>query len=214
MTVGPARKIRILCVDDHGIVRDGISLVISLQHDMEVVGTAATAEGSVVQFQTHRPDVTVMDLFLGQGSGVDAIRAIRQLDPGARIVVLTMYQGEEDVYRAIEAGAATYLLKDTVAGDLIRTIREVYADVPLRHSPRVESRLAERAQHRSLTPRELQILDLLFHGLRNREIGVALGIRELTVEVHVRNLLAKLEVKDRGGAVHVGLRRGLIHPDP
>ncbi len=214
MTNETGTKIRILCTDDHGIVRDGISLVISLQHDMEVVGIASTAEESVVQFQQHRPDVTIMDLFLGQGSGVDAIRGIRDIDPSARIVVLTMYQGEEDIYRAIEAGAATYLLKDTLAGDLIRTIREVYSDVPLRHSPKVESRLAERAQRPSLTPRELQILGLLFHGLRNREIGVALGIRELTVEVHVKNLLAKLEVKDRAAAVHVGLRRGLIHQDP
>ena len=203
-------KIRIVCVDDHRIVREGIALIIGRHADMEVVGSGASAEESVALFREHRPDITLMDLQLGSLSGVDAIRAIRRVDPKARVVVLTMYHGHEDIFRAIEAGAVTYLLKDTLSDDLIRVIREVHAgQQPM--GPEVEERLAERAAAPHLTPREVQVVELIFQGMRNKEIAASLGISEETAHVHTKNVLAKLRVKDRTAAVNVALRRGIIH---
>jgi two-component system NarL family response regulator len=210
METAPART-RILCTDDHRMVREGIRLIISQEADMEVVALAATRQEAVDLYSLHRPDITVMDLMLGQESGVDAIRAIRAIDSNARIVVLTMYQGEEDVFRALEAGAVTYLLKDQLSDDLIRTIREVHAGRPAPLSPQVQARLAERANRHSLTPRELQVLELMSRGLRNRDIAITLGVSEVTAQVHVKNILSKLEVNDRTSAVHVGILRGLLH---
>ena len=204
-------RIRILCTDDHRIVREGIKLIISQEPDMEVVALAASRQEAVDLYTQHRPDITVMDLMLGQDSGVDAIRSIRGIDANARIIVLTMYQGEEDVFRALEAGAITYLLKDQLTDDLIRTIRDVHAGLPSRLSPQVEARLAERASRHSLTPRELQVLGLMSKGMRNRDIAAAIGVTEVTAQVHVKNILHKLEVNDRTSAVHVGILRGLIH---
>ena len=202
--------IRVLCVDDHRIVRDGISLIISRQPDMEVVGSAASGEEAVELFRQCRPDVTLMDLQLGTMGGVDAIRAIKAQAPDARIVVLTMYSGDEDIYRALQAGAVTYLLKDTLSDDLIRTVRDVHSGKqPV--SPDVEARLAERAARPHLTPREVQVVELIAQGMRNKEIAAALGISEETAQVHVKNILAKLKVKDRTAVVSVALRRGIIH---
>ena len=151
-----------------------------------------------------------MDLQLGSLSGVDAIRAIRRVDPKARVVVLTMYHGHEDIFRALEAGAVTYLLKDTLSDDLIRVIREVHAgQQPM--GPEVEERLAERAAAPHLTPREVQVVELIFQGMRNKEIAASLGISEETAHVHTKNVLAKLRVKDRTAAVNVALRSGIIH---
>ena len=178
---------------------------------MTVVGLAASGEEALNLFRTEKPDVTLMDLQLGGMSGVQTIRAIRHIDPGARIVVLTMYQGDEDIYRALEAGATTYLLKDTLSDDLIRVIREVHAGGHPAVSPDLEERLSKRATRPRLTPREIEVLELVSQGLRNREIGLALGVSEETVQVHVRNILAKLDVKDRTGAVSVAHRRGIIH---
>jgi two-component system NarL family response regulator len=203
--------IRILCTDDHRIVREGIKLIISQEPDMEVVALAATRQEAIDLYSQHRPDITMMDLMLGRDSGVDAIKAIRAIDGNARIIVLTMYQGEEDVFRALEAGASTYLLKDQLSDELIRTIREVHAGQPSRLSPQVEARLADRANRHSLTPRELQVLELMSRGLRNRDIAVTLGVSEVTAQVHVKNILHKLEVNDRTSAVHVGILRGLLH---
>lgn len=162
-------------------------------------------------YDEHRPDVTVMDLMLGQDSGVDAIRSIRAIDPEAKVIVLTMYQSEEDVYRAVEAGAITYLLKDQLSDDLIRTIRDVRAGEPPPLSPQVEARLAQRAGRRSLTPRELQVLKLMAQGMRNKDIAAALGVSEVTAQVHVKHIFHKLQVSDRTSAVHTGILRGLIH---
>ena len=203
-------RIRVMCVDDHRIVREGISLIIDRQPDMEVVGSAASGEESVELFQRCRPDVTLMDLQLRSMSGVEAIRAIRRQDADARIVVLTMYSGDEDIHRALEAGAATYLLKDTLSDDLIRVVREVHeGKQPI--GADVEARLAERAGRPRLTSREVQVLELIAQGMRNKEIAAALGISEETAQVHVKNILAKLKVKDRTAAVNVALRRGIIH---
>ena len=206
----PGDRIRVLCVDDHRIVRDGLSLIINHESDMEVVGSAATGEEAIALHQTCRPDVTLMDLRLGAMSGVDAIRGIRRDCPHARIIVLTMYEGDEDIYRAHEAGATTYLLKDTLSSDLIRVVREVHAGQrPV--LPAVEARLALRASMPTLTSRELEVLQRVAEGKRNKEIGVMLGITEGTVQIHVKNILAKLNVSDRTAAVQIAIRRGLVH---
>jgi two-component system NarL family response regulator len=203
-------RIRVLCVDDHRIVREGIALIIGREPDMEVVASAATGEEAVHLFERHQPDVTLMDLQLGAMSGVDAIRAIRLGAPEARVVVLTMYQGDEDIHRALEAGAVTYLLKDTLSDDLIRVVRDVHSgEHPV--SADVQARLAERADRPTLTPREIQVVELISQGMRNREIAVSLGISEKTAQVHVKNILAKLSVTDRTAAVNVALRRGIVH---
>lgn len=204
------RPIRILCVDDHALIRDALTLKVDLQPDMRMVAAAATGEQAVEYFRRHRPDVTLMDLQLPIMSGLESIRAIRQEDPGARIVVLTMYEGDEDIYRAIQAGAATYLLKDTLAEDLIRIVREVHGGArPI--SADIAERLAERVKQGTLTPREVQVVELVATGMRNKEIAGALGISEETVQVHVKNILARLKVQDRTAAVTMALRRGIIH---
>jgi DNA-binding NarL/FixJ family response regulator len=207
-----APPIRVLCVDDHRIVREGIALIIEREPDLSVVAMAATADEAVAEFRRHLPDVTLMDLRLGTSSGIDAVREIRREHPSARIVVLTMYRGDEDIHRALSAGAVTYLLKDALSDDLIRTIREVHAGGnPL--GPDVKARLDERAAHRSLTPREIEVLQLVSQGKRNKEIAALLGLSVDTVPVHLKNVFAKLHVKDRTAAVHVGLRRGILHID-
>ena len=203
--------IRVLCVDDHRIVRDGIALIIDREPDMKVVARAATGEEAIALFQKHRPDITLMDLQLAAMSGVEAIRAIRNQDPAARVVVLTMSRGDEDVYRALEAGASTYLLKDTAFEDLVRVVREVHAGEQPEFSQDVKDRLVERAGKPTLTPREIQVLELVRRGLRNREIAASLAISEETVQSHVKSILAKLDVQDRTAAIDVALRRGILH---
>jgi DNA-binding NarL/FixJ family response regulator len=206
----PETPIRILCVDDHRIVREGIELIIARQPDMQVVASAAGGDESVELFRRHHPDVTLMDLQLGAMSGVEAIRVIRREHPEARIVVLTMYQGDEDIFRALQAGATTYLLKDMLSDDLIRVIREVHAGMhPVRAD--VEAALAERAAGPTLTPREVQVVGLIAEGMRNKEIAAALGISDETVQVHVKSIFWKLKVNDRSAAMNVALRRGIVH---
>jgi DNA-binding NarL/FixJ family response regulator len=205
--------ITVLCVDDHPVVLEGISQKISSQGDMHVVGLATDGRQAVELFKRHRPDVTLMDLQLPTTSGLQAIRAIRIEDPKARIVVLTMYQGDEDIFRALESGAATYLLKDTLSDDLVRVVREVYAGSTTLPQ-NVATRLAARSTQRGLTMREVEVLERIAEGLRNKEIGAALRISEETVQVHVKNILAKLGVNDRTAAVTVAFRRGIIHSVP
>ena len=203
-------SIRVLCVDDHRIVREGIALILAREPDIEVVASAANADEAVAEFKRHRPDVTLMDLRLGERNGIDAIKEIRRDYPDARIVVLTMYQGDEDIYRALEAGAATYLLKDALSEDLVRVIREVHSGgKPLGRD--VEAALAGRLKQPPLTPREVEVVRLIAEGMRNKEIAVTLGISEQTAKVHVKNILAKLGVSDRAAVIPVALRRGIIH---
>jgi two-component system NarL family response regulator len=202
------RRIRLLCVDDHHLVRDGLALIINRQPDLTVVATAETGEEAVALHRKHRPDVTVMDLGLPAMSGLDAVRAIRAEAPDARIIVLTIRDDNEAIYRALDAGAAAYLLKDTLSQDLIRVIREVHAGQQPR-SAAIEARLVERASGPQLTPRETQVVDLMAQAMRNKEIAAALGVSEQTVQVHVKNILAKLRVADRIAAVNVARRLGL-----
>jgi DNA-binding NarL/FixJ family response regulator len=213
-SASPSAPIRVVCVDDHRIVRDGLALIINQQPDMQVVGAAASGEEALAVYRSHRPDVTLMDLQLRSMSGIEAIHAIRRVDPDARIVVLTMSRGEEDIHRALAAGAVSYLVKDTAFDDLLRIIREVHAGRPPQISADIRARLAERAARPALTPREVEVLELVRQGLRNREIAASLGVGEETVQSHVKHILAKLDVPDRTAAIDVALRRGIIHATP
>ena len=209
---GPSSRIRVLCVDDHPLVRDGITSAISDQADMVVIGEAATGEEAVALFKQHHPDVTLMDLRLRGMSGLNAIRAIHECDVNARVIVLTMYEGDEDIHRALAAGAAAYLLKDTLSDDLLRVVREVHAGgAPM--TVEIEARLAERATQPKLTPREMEVIERVASGRRNKEIADDLGIRLDTVEVHLRNIFTKLGAKERISAVKIALRRGIVHVD-
>jgi DNA-binding NarL/FixJ family response regulator len=175
--------------------------------DVEVVASAATGERAIELFMEHRPDVTLMDLQLPLMSGLEAIRVIRGECAQARIIVLTMYHGDEDIYRSLDAGAAAYLLKDSLTDELARTVREVYqGQRPI--PPAVTERLAGRLK---LTPREIVVMELIADGLRNKEIAAELGITQETAKVHVKNVLAKLNVRDRTAAISEALRRGIIH---
>jgi DNA-binding NarL/FixJ family response regulator len=208
----PLAHIRILCVDDHAVVREGIAVVLELQPDMKVVAAAGTGVEAVAQFRAHRPDVVLMDLQLPTMTGLEAIRAIRGEDPEARIIVLTMFHGDEDIFQALQAGATTYLLKETLSKDLVRVIREVHAGGrPI--SDEVAASLAGRTMQPALTPRELSVLKLIAAGMHNRQIATALGITEETVHSHLKNIFAKWRVGDRRAAVNVALRRGIIHID-
>jgi two-component system NarL family response regulator len=205
-----SNKIRVLCVDDHRVMLDGLALLIGRQPDMQVVASATNGELAVAEYLSVRPDVTLMDLQLPGTNGLEAIRQIRSVDPEARIVVLTMYQGDEDVYRCLEAGAATYLLKDALSDELVNVIRQVHhGDRP--RTPEVEAQLESRRQQPVLTPREVQVVQLITEGLRNKEIAVTLGISEQTAKVHVKNILAKLRVNDRAAVISVAARRGIVH---
>ena len=207
-----AVKISVLCVDDHRVVLEGLRLIISREADMVVVGTAASGEEAVELYRRHRPDVTLMDLKLVGMSGLQAIREIRRHHSEARIIVLTMYQGDEDIRKALEAGARTYLLKHTVSADLVRMVREVHAgERPV--IPTVQALLDEHTFRAGLTQREVQVVELISQGMRNREIAATLSISEETVHAHVRHILSKLGASDRSAAVSIALKRGIIHID-
>ena len=205
-----ATPIRVLCVDDHRLMREGIVRIVGVQPDMTVVAEAADGEEAVEQFLRFRPDVTLMDLEMPTMNGVQAIQAIRNRQPDARIVVLTMYHGDEDIYRAVAAGAMGYLLKDTLPDDLIRVIRDVHAGqraIP----PEIAAVLEQRANQPSLTFRESQVLELLATGKRNKEIAAALGISGDTASAHIKSIFLKFNVHDRTAALAEALRRGIIH---
>ena len=204
-----AARIRVVCVDDHPLMREGIALTISREPDMEVVGTAASGERAVELVRQLRPDVTLMDLQLPGMSGLEAIRAIRTDVPDARVIVLTMYHGDEDVFRALQAGASTYLSKDTVSEDLVRVVREVHAGgQPM--PAEIARILASRDPKASLTTREVQTLELMAKGKTNAEIAEELGISRETAKAYVHRILFKLEVDDRTAAVSVAVKRGII----
>ena len=206
----PTPTIRVLCADDHRLMREGIARIVGVQSDMTVVAQASDGEQAVAQFLQHRPDVTLMDLEMPKMNGVRAIQAIRNHQPQARIVVLTMYHGDEDIHRAIAAGAMGYLLKDTLPDDLIRVIREVHSGrraIP----PEIAAVLEQRASQPTLTFRESQVLELLATGKRNKEIAAALGISGDTASAHIKSIFQKFNVHDRTAALAEALRRGIIH---
>jgi DNA-binding NarL/FixJ family response regulator len=179
---------------------------------MQVVATAADGLEALEAFDATRPDITLMDLRLPHMSGVDAIAGIRSRDPGALVVVLTVHSGDEDIHRALDAGAATYVLKDTLSDDLVKVIRQVHAGGrPL--APEVRERLETHARRPHLTGRELDVLTLLARGWRNKDIASELAISDETVHVHLKNIYAKLHVNDRTAAVIVASQRGIIHLD-
>ena len=193
-------------------MRMGLAAVLGLEPDFQIVGEAEDTEGALAQFRALAPDVTLLDLRMPGASGLEALRRIRTECPEARVVMLTTSELEEDVFQAIEAGAAGYLLKTAQRAELAEAIRCVQAGgraIP----PPLEARLVERAQRRSLSPRELEVLDYLRRGLSNKDIGLGLGVTEHTAKAHVKAILAKLEVADRAEAVAMGFQRGLLQVD-
>ena len=205
----PTAKIRVMCVDDHPIVREGIAAIISLQPDMTMAGTAATGREAVERFVELRPDVSLVDLRLPDMSGFDVIRAIRARSPNARIIVLSSHEGDVDIQRALEAGAQGYVAKGIVRDELLDIIRGVHAG-KRRLPAAVAQTLAEHMADDPISPRELEVLSLMAAGKRNKEIAGDLSIAEDTVKMHVRNILSKLQVSDRTEAVTIALRRGII----
>jgi DNA-binding NarL/FixJ family response regulator len=204
--------IKILIVDDHNIVRQGLAALLKTVPGLMVAAEASDGEQAVELFRRHKPDVTLMDLRLPKMNGVDAIAKIRDGTPGARIIVLTTFDGDEDIYRALQAGARGYLLKGMDLAELTEAIRTVHAG-RTRIPPRVAEKLAERMSGASLTARELEVLRLIVAGRSNKDIGTALFISEATVKTHVNSLLSKLGVEDRTQAATTALQRGIVHLD-
>jgi DNA-binding NarL/FixJ family response regulator len=198
-----------MCVDDHRLMREGIVLIVGLDPSLTVVAEASTGEEAVARFVEHRPDVTLMDLHLPGMNGLQAIHAIRRVQADARIIVLTMYAGDTNIYQALQAGATGYLLKDTVPDDLIRIIHEVH-DGKRAVQPHVEAMLSEHDSRPLLTAREIEVIELLAKGMRNKEIAKALHIAEETVRAHIRSIFVKLNVHDRTAALSEALRRGIV----
>jgi DNA-binding NarL/FixJ family response regulator len=204
-----AGKIRVFCVDDHPVVRDGIAAIINLQPDMTLAGDAATGGEALQRYFEVRPDVALVDLQLPDMSGFDLIKKIRDKSPNARIIVLSSHEGDVDIQRALESGAQGFVAKGIVRGELLETIRSVHAG-KRRLPAEVAQKLAEHIADEPISPRELEVLSLMAAGKRNKEIAAELSIAEDTVKMHVRNILSKLQVNDRTEAVTSALRRGII----
>lgn len=207
-----SQLIRVMVIDDHQIVRQGFVALINTEADMTVVVEGSDGQQAVELFAQHKPDVTLMDLRMPTLSGVEAIKAIRQQNPNARIIVLTTFDGDEDIYRALQAGAQSYLLKGVSFDELTEAIRTVHAG-QRRIPAAVAERLAERMAAEELTAREVQVLELIVRGKSNKEIGASLSISEATVKSHINSLLSKMGVADRTQAATTALQRGIVHLD-
>jgi DNA-binding NarL/FixJ family response regulator len=207
-----SRRIRILIVDDHSMVRMGMAGLLALESDMEVIAEAEDPDQAVAAFRQHRPDVTLMDVRMPGGSGLEALAQILAIDPSARVLMLSTYDLEEPILTAHHAGAAGYLLKSVKGGELSAAIREAHAGKRW-FPPGLSGHIAARARTKPLSARELEVLDLVRRGLSNREIGIALDISENTAKFHLKALLAKLEVADRAEAVAAAYERGLLQVD-
>jgi len=208
-SAGGAPK-RIMIADDHPVVREGFAAMIGTEPDMTVVAQARSGEEAIELFRRVRPDVTLMDLRMPGMGGVEAIRALRREFPDSRLIVLTTYDGDGDIYRALEAGAQAYLLKDMLCDEILAAIRAVHAG-QRRIPAAVGTRLAERMTGLDLSEREQHVLELVATGKSNKAIAAALEITEATVKGHMTNILGKLGVTDRTQAVIAALRRGLVH---
>ena len=202
-------QIRILVADDHPIVREGLRGLIAVQPDIVVVAEASNGREAIQQFRIHRPDVTVVDLQMPEMDGVDAVFAIRDEFPGARIIVLTTYAGDAKILRALKAGAQGYLLKAVMHKELADNIRAVYAGRKVM-SPEAAAQVAEHTGEEALIPKEIEVLRLIAAGNANKEIAAQLSISEETVKSRVKNILDKLGANDRTHAVTIGLKRGII----
>lgn len=207
-TIQPPTVIRVMIVDDHPALREGLSALLERQADLQVVAMAADGEAAIALVATHQPDVILMDLRMPRLEGADAVATICTQWPEARIIMLTTYDGDEDIYRALRAGAKGYLLKDAPCEELFTAIRQVYLGQKYIMS-QVAQKLTDRFQSSELTDRELEVLQLLVQGNTNRDISAALCVAEGTVKFHVRNILDKLGASDRTQAVTIALKRGL-----
>ncbi len=203
-------SIRVLSVDDHDLVRKGIAAILSVESDLQLVADASNSRDAVRLYRQHLPDVTLMDLRLPDRSGIETARLIRNEFPEAKIIALTSYDGDQDIYRALEAGVRGYLLKEMVHTEVVRAIRIVHSGkryIPMEVSQQLSGFFPEVA----LTPREIEVLTLVARGLGNKEVGDMLGTASGTVKAHVQSILSKLGAKDRTNAVTIALRRGIIH---
>ncbi|HEY1766622.1 MAG TPA: response regulator transcription factor [Terracidiphilus sp.] len=201
--------IRVLIVEDHAVVRQGLTALLKVVDGLEVVGEAADGAEAIAQFRKHKPDITLIDLRLPRMGGVDVIQRVRMETPEARFIVLTTYDGDEDIYRALKAGAKAYLLKGMTSEDLIATIHTVHAGkshIP----PVIAEKLAGRMGAEELTPREFDVLEQIVRGKSNKEIAVELQVSEATVKTHINSLLGKLGVTDRTQAATAAIQRGIV----
>jgi len=202
--------IRVLCVDDHPLVRKGIASILANEPDMLLVAEANNGREAVSLFKEHKPDVTLMDLRMPEIDGTSATRMIRQEAPDARIIALTSYDGDQDIYRALEAGVRGYILKEMVHTEVVRAIRTVHSGKRLMPQE-VAERLSEYFPQVALTPREVEVLGCVAKGMANKEIATRLGTASGTVKMHIQNILAKLGASDRTHAVTIAMERGILH---
>jgi two-component system NarL family response regulator len=207
-----ARKIRVMLVDDHFAILMGLRACLKPEADIAVIAEATDGSEAIEQYRTHQPDITLMDLSLPRLDGVEAIRKICGEFPAARIIALTTRQGDEDIHRALSAGARSYVTKNLPRKEMLQAIRSVH-DGQDYLPPEIQTALSQHEKRAPLTPRELEVLRLLACGRSNKEIGTALGISETTAKIHVSHLLAKMGVLDRSQAVMEALRHGIIHLD-
>jgi DNA-binding NarL/FixJ family response regulator len=208
----PTEVLGILCVDDHPLVRKGIAAILANEKDMKLIAEAGSGTEAVEAFRQFHPDVTLMDLRMPGMDGIEATKEIRKIDSEAKIIALTSYDGDQEIYRALEAGVRGYILKESVHTEIVRAIRVVQSGKRLM-PPEVAERLSEHFPQVALTPREIEVLQHVAKGLGNKEIGVRLGTAAGTVKMHLQNILSKLGASDRTHAVTLAIRRGIIHID-